>query len=289
MTSLANQELEWPACPLCGARSCHGTGYSFPPLAVRRCADCGLWYLTPRLAERAMHHRYRQPAYFTGGGESGYVRACTSYAAQETALRLTFRHFLRRLAAVGLAGGSLLEIGCGYGYFLDEATPYFSRLTGTELNPEAAAAARRPGMEVVEGGIESLPLDWTFNTIISICVIEHIYEPRSFLRQLARSLVPGGWMIHATPLMDSPWLKLLGRRWPSFKVPEHVAFYDQAHLNELLQRAGALEIKAITYPHAFSLGAIAEKLGFSLPETLARRLIFLPGTMCAVAARFSRE
>jgi hypothetical protein len=36
-----------------------------------------------------------------------------AYAAQEPGLRPTFRHFSRGLAAVGLAGGSLLEIGGG--------------------------------------------------------------------------------------------------------------------------------------------------------------------------------
>ena len=286
-TTLSIEELETCACPLCGSQALGMGGYPFPPMAVRRCLDCGLWYLTPRLVEEAMRRRYLQSAYFTGGAESGYARNCTHYQAQEAALRQTFRRFLRIMAKADLVGGRLVEIGCGYGYFLDEAKPYFSSLSGTELNPDAATASRDLGHEVYTGGLETLAAGIARDKIISICVIEHIYSPIPFLQQLARSLAPGGWMIHATPLMDSFWLKIMGRRWPSFKIPEHVAFYDQAHLGELLRRAGAIEVRHLPYPHAFSLGSLAEKLGLALPKPLAERLVFLPSTMCAVAGRFS--
>lgn len=75
-TNLLVHALETPACPLCSARSCHGVGYAFPPLLVRSRVDCGLWYLPPPLKEEATRQRYRQAAYFSGGGESGYVHTC---------------------------------------------------------------------------------------------------------------------------------------------------------------------------------------------------------------------
>ena len=80
------------------------------------------------------------------GGQSGY--ADTSYFEQETALRATFKRLLRNLEKREMTGGELLEIGCGYGYLLDEARPYFSRRVGTDFSPEAAAHARKSGAEV---------------------------------------------------------------------------------------------------------------------------------------------
>ena len=54
----------------------------------------------------------------------------------------------------GLTGGDLLEIGCGYGYLLDEARAFFERRVGTEFSPQGAEIARATGAEVFVGGIE---------------------------------------------------------------------------------------------------------------------------------------
>jgi len=64
-----------------------------------------------------MQEAYRQPSYYEGGA-CGY--ADTSYTAQESALRATFKRLLHNLATRRLTGGTLLEVGCGYGYLLDE-------------------------------------------------------------------------------------------------------------------------------------------------------------------------
>ena len=59
-----------------------------------------------------MQEAYRQLSYYEGGA-CGY--ADTSYTAQESALRATFKRFLHNLADRRLTGGTLLEVGCGYG------------------------------------------------------------------------------------------------------------------------------------------------------------------------------
>ena len=131
--------LEHPSCPLC-----HDQQREFPfelshGHRLARCKGCGLHYLYPRLTEEAMQLVYQDPAYFQGG-ESGY--SDTSYFEQESALRATFKALLRNLQKRGMTGGDLLEVGCGYGYLLDEARTYFRRRVGTEFSPEAAARPR---------------------------------------------------------------------------------------------------------------------------------------------------
>lgn len=276
--------LERPACPLCGDGA-REFPYELPQgFRVARCQKCATHYLYPRLTEQAMQLVYQDPTYYQGG-DSGY--ADTSYFEQEPALRATFKCLLRNLQKRGMTGGNLLEVGCGYGYLLDEARPLFARRTGTEFSPDAAASARKTGAEVFVGGVEQLPAQLTFDCALAIQVIEHIYDPVAFMRQLVRRIKPGGYVLLATPDIGGALRKLMGRSWPSFKVPEHVVYFDFKTLQRLMTGAGLTNITRLPYPHAFPLGLIAAKFGLSLPVALSRRNLWVPATTVATYGRVS--
>ncbi len=152
----SSANLEYPPCPLCGSDRREFRFRLQQPYNVVYCTECGLCYLYPRLIESAMQEAYRQPSYYEGG-VCGY--ADTSYTAQESALRATFKGLLHNLARRGLIGGDLLEIGCGYGYLLDEASSFFQRRVGTEFSPQGAEIAREAGAEVFVGGVEQISPD----------------------------------------------------------------------------------------------------------------------------------
>ncbi len=274
--------LEYPACPLCGSDRRQFSFRLQQPYTVVRCKECGLYYLCPRLVESAMEEAYRKLSYYEGG-ECGY--ADTSYTAQEFALRATFKCLLNNLAGRGLTSGDLLEVGCGYGYLLDEARSFFQRRVGTEFSPQGAEIAGKTGAEVFVGGLEQIPTDARFDCIIATQVIEHIYQPLSFVKQLAGHIKPGGHIILATPDIGGALRKLMRRRWPSFKVPEHVLYFDYKTLSSLMNRAGLTDVRRLPYPHAFPLGLIAAKFGFNLPPGLGRLKIWVPATTVAAYGR----
>ena len=279
-------ELEYPACPLCQSDQREFPFRLTAPYGVARCAACGGYYLYPRLIESAMQSMYRESSYYAGG-ESGY--ADTSYRAQESALRATFKRFLQNLAQRSLTGGDLLEVGCGYGYLLDLARPFFSSRTGTDFSPEAAAIAHATDAEVFVGGVEQLPSGAKFDCVLATQVIEHIYDPLPFVKQLVRHTKPGGHIVLATPDIGGVLRKAMGRRWPSFKVPEHVTYYDFRTLRLLLEQAGLGEVRRIPYPHAFPLSLIGSKFGLPLPSFLGHMKIWVPATSVAAYGRVPNE
>src|SRR5205807_218638 len=184
--------LEYPACPLCGNDRRNFPFRLHEPYRVARCLECGFHFLYPRLMESAMQEIYRESSYYEGGA-CGY--ADTSYAAQESALRATFKRFLHNLADRRLTGGTLLEVGCGYGYLLDEARPYFDHRVGTEFSVEGAEIARATGAEVFVGGIEQISAEHKFDCILAIQVIEHVYQPSAFVKQLINHTQSQGHLI----------------------------------------------------------------------------------------------
>ena len=269
--------LEDPRCPACGADDAEPR-FSFPPYRVVRCRRCGLAYLAPRATEASIRSIYLRDDYYEADEAPGYA----SYRDQELALRLTFRRFVKALARRGVAGGSLLEVGCGHGWLLDEAASWFRRREGTEISAGAARAAAKVADRVHCGGIEALACERRFDLVISNHVIEHVYRPLDFLREQVARLRPGGAVAVTTPWMGSPWQRVLGRRWPSFKVPEHVLYLDRSSLARMMHRAGLVRIRAIPYPHAFPLALVGAKLGLRLPAGLGRVPVWIPGTTLAL-------
>ena len=277
-------KLEYPACPVCGSEERQFPFRLHKPYSVARCTACGVHYLYPRLIESAMQEAYRESSYYEGGA-CGY--ADTSYTAQESALRATFKRLLRNLARHGLTGGDLLEVGCGYGYLLDEAAFFFDGRVGTDFSAEAVEIARATGAEVLVGGIEQLSPERKFDCIIATQVIEHVYQPLIFVKQLASHTKPGGHVVVATPDIGGVLRKVMGRSWPSFKVPEHVIYFDLRTLSALMHEAGLTNVRRLPHPHAFPLGLIAAKFGLNMPSLLARVKVWVPATTVAVYGRAS--
>jgi 2-polyprenyl-3-methyl-5-hydroxy-6-metoxy-1,4-benzoquinol methylase len=279
MTARPASDLERAACPLCAADAPERKTYVRGEFAVVRCGGCRLWYLSPRLREEDMRAAYADAGYFEGG-TSGYV----AYASQQRSLLATFGRLLMELKRHGVQGRSVLDVGCGYGYFLQAASSAFEFRVGTDLSAAAADRARAHASAVYVGGPDALPPGTAFDCVVALHVVEHVYRPREFFTALLDRVNPRGWLVLATPDMGSGWRKLMGRNWPSFKVPEHVAFYDRHTLRALVDAGpGVHRILDIPYPHAFPLAEVCAKLGFRAPRVLAGKSVWIPGTTVCVA------
>lgn len=285
--TMTNQiELEFPACPLCRSERRETSYGQFGEHKIMRCQDCQVYYLYPRLTESAMRRYYENDNYFEGG-DSGY--SDTSYADQELALSATFRRLMRNLDKFKLTGGSLLEIGCGYGYLLKEAKDYFSSRVGTDFSAQGARLSAANADKVYEGGIEQIPVSARFDCVVATHVIEHIYQPLEFVKQLMSRAKPGGSIVLAAPDIGGMLRKVMGHRWASFKIPEHVIYFDTVTLSGLMRQAGLIDIGKLPYPHAFPLALIASKLRLPFPAALGKTNIWVPATTIALYGRVPNE
>jgi SAM-dependent methyltransferase len=284
MTACA--DLEYPACPLCRTDEREVRYAEFGAHKIVRCRKCEVHYLYPRLTEGAMHRTYSADDYFEGGN-SGYSDTC--YALQERALRSTFKRLMRNMQKRKLTGGALLEIGCGYGYLLDEAREFFSLRFGTEFSRQGVQLASTRADIVYQGGIEQLPAGLKFDCVLATHVIEHVYEPLEFVRRLTDHTKPGGKVLLAAPDMGGLLRKLMGHRWPSFKIPEHVLYFDAGTLSSLMQQVGLIDVRLLPYPHAFPLGLIAAKLGLPFPSGLGGANVWVPATTVSIYGTVPHE
>ena len=276
--NMNSKKTEEVPCPLCASNVKAKAYLDFYPYGVVRCKSCNLYYLSPRLTEETMLNLYSKNNYFEGEG-NGYQ----DYLQQEKSLRATFRQLLINLSDRKLTGGRLLEIGCGYGYLLDESRNFFKYRVGTDFSATALEYAKNRADRVVQGGIDAVPNEELFDCIISSQVIEHVYDPKKFLQQTLSRLKPKGKVVIATPDMGSFWRYLMGHKWSSFKLPEHILFFDKKTLSSLMKEVGIVNVKAIPYPHAFPLTLVASKLHIKLPSFFNKYNLWIPATTLALS------
>jgi SAM-dependent methyltransferase len=271
-----SSDIETTPCPVCGSSEFREE-IAFSPFSVLACKACQFFYLSPRLKEETVTKIYQDDNYYNDSSNAGY----SDYLEQELALRATYRRFLNYLRRNNLSDGDLLEIGCGFGYLLDEAGPYFDKKMGTDFSPGACDAASRVADRVFLGGLDQVSSDVSVDVVVALNVLEHTYQPVKFLEEAKSLLKPKGKIIIAVPNMDSFIRKLMGRNWPSYKIPEHTLYFNQSSLDKIMRIAGFSNVKKIPFLHAFPLTLIAGKFKIDLPESLRRILVWVPSTMVA--------
>ncbi len=103
------------------------------------------------------------------------------------------------------AGSSVLDLGCGAG-MLALLKRKGVTLTGVDLSPECAQAARRNGYDfTLSAELSHLPLaDASFDYVVSLDVIGHVglEEKDALLAEVRRVLRPGGVTMHGIECTD---------------------------------------------------------------------------------------
>jgi SAM-dependent methyltransferase len=227
-------------CPACGRSTAHAWLYAIRDCTILRCAACGLGRTeAPAFAPEG----YYTDDYFTGQHADGYA----DYRGAEAVLR---REFARTVAFIRARrdGGRLLEVGCAYGFFLQEARPFFD-VCGIELAADAAAYARRSGLNVVTGLADEATLRrlGSCDVIAMLDVIEHLADPLDMLRLLGRHLAPGGSIVITTGDFGSLVARLFGKRWRLMTPPQHLWFFTPDSLSRMARSAG-LDCEHVDHP-----------------------------------------
>jgi len=91
------------------------------------------------------------------------------------------------------SGETVLDLGCGDGRLTLAAAARGARLTGVDLSPDLAAAARARGLGVQVADAVALPYaDACFDAVLSNAALHWMTAPEVVLGEVARVLKPGG-------------------------------------------------------------------------------------------------
>jgi 2-polyprenyl-6-hydroxyphenyl methylase/3-demethylubiquinone-9 3-methyltransferase len=155
-----------------------------------------------------------------------------------------------RLLSSYPAPARVLDLGCGNGYLAGQLLDRGYTTVGVDLSTSGIEICRRT---YPKGRFELLRADADvlkelgeppFDVVVSTETIEHLYDPKSFVRGAYTALRPGGRFIVSTPYhgyVKNLALALTGK-WDEHLNPMwnggHIKFWSRRTLSQLLQEHG---------------------------------------------------
>jgi 2-polyprenyl-3-methyl-5-hydroxy-6-metoxy-1,4-benzoquinol methylase len=150
----------------------------------------------------------------------------------------------------------VLDVGCGNGSFIALFQDRNWQLHGSDLSPSGIEIARKtsPGINFFLADGQTLCTHFlaTFgpvDVVLSTEVIEHLYDPRNFLRNCYTLLKPHGTIVLTTPYhgyLKNLLLAISGKMDQHFTVlwdHGHIKFWSRKTLETALKEAGFTNIE----------------------------------------------
>ena len=169
------------------------------------------------------------------------------------------------------AGGAILDLGCGKGLLRNYLPANFTQYTGMDL----VRYEGFPGecmFHLADFNVPPYSLsDASMDLVAAVEVIEHLENPRAFVRELARLARPGGLVIVTTPNQLSLLSKmtlLVKNQFNAFQdscYPAHLTALLESDLRRIFLENGLEEI-TVEYSNSGRIPWIArhcpKNLGF---------------------------
>lgn len=215
--------------------------------AYAQCADCDTLFQSPRPPISAFEAFYRQSE------SSRYWAEVFFPAVADIRREKIFRPRVERLAGIcaqhGINVEYLIDIGAGYGIFLDEwkySSPH-TRLLAVEPSASLASECRSKGFTVVEDIVENVSgHDNSADLVTCFEVLEHVHEPLDFVKVLAGLAKPGGYVFVSALGIEGFDLQVLWEKSGQISPPHHINFLSVLGFERLFQRAGLVDITVTT-------------------------------------------
>ena len=240
------------SCVVCSSRHLH---YAFPigDYRVVRCDECNLMTINPQPSDSVLGKIYSGDYFILSSNKDGISHV-------ESLKKATADTYLDILLDKASSSASLLEIGCGSGDLLSQAVKRGLKVIGVEYSQHACETARIKlgnNGDIVQGDISLLAGEKErFDYIVFCDVLEHVRDPRAFLKIVYDLLKPDGSILVVAPSIDSWSAKLLNTNWMEYKL-EHLFYFNTKNLRSLLFQEGFTEISHFPARKTLSLDYIA--------------------------------
>jgi SAM-dependent methyltransferase len=224
------------ACPLCEAadfqelfvtRDQHFGGPGWH--RVVQCANCSVVFLNPRYSDQELAAVY----------PSDY------YAYQDNFRRPRWKKVVKGLLGYQTgpkdphfeSPGTVLDLGCGSGWFLQEMRARGWMAYGVEISKAASLLGESQGLQIFWGTVQQANFrPEFFDYVRANHSFEHMTCPNETLDEIYRILKPQGRLLIGVPNIDGLNARVFKRHWWHLCAPVHPFHYSVKTLSRLLAR-----------------------------------------------------
>lgn len=181
--------------------------------------------------------------------ESLYKKSTVTYDAHMENLNRTYGYYLKKAEKYLPQKGSLLEIGCGNGFFLEEALRQgYKTVAGVEPGEPSIAKARADIRPFIKQGMFSKEMfaNQKFDCICIFQTLDHLIDPNKVISDAYAILNPGGIIISINHNEKALTAKIFGEKSPIIDI-EHTYLYNPKTMRTIFEKNGFV-VEKIFYP-----------------------------------------
>ncbi len=240
-------KFKYVGCNLCGQNN-FKILQADGPFKVVKCKNCGLIYTNPQPEETRLLEHYRQDPH------------ALWLKKQPAAVKKSWERRFKKVQAKRLKkvqsfkrAGALLDVGCGYGFFLSEAKFNGWNVYGVEISEGAVSYAKNVfGIDAFKGELRDAHFpDNSFDVVTFWHLLEHSIDPLGNLIEAKRILKPDGILVVAVPNVRN-YIYRVAYMFFKLKAPKifsqglrkiHLYHFSVNTLKEIIRKAGFTPIK----------------------------------------------
>ncbi|MDP2167690.1 MAG: class I SAM-dependent methyltransferase [Thermodesulfovibrionales bacterium] len=213
-------------CPVCSSGNSI-LKETYGKYGIRLCGDCDLVFSDPMRTDMGFYET----------SEDYADRDGIMFDSMKWHERWDVMEFLK---TPPVKAGSLLDIGCGTGFFVKRAVDMGLKGYGIDFNERSIESGRRRfGLDTlyatdIKGFISANP-GLGFDAVTLFHILEHVEDPNRLMDEIQGVLKDNGVLVIAVPLRD---------RWPDFvrkeidSPPHHLTRWSIRALEKFLGRNG---------------------------------------------------
>lgn len=203
---------------------------------IKGCSNCGFVFTSDPPDEKNIGSYYLSEDYISHTDKKRNLTEWLYHFARRFMLGRKARLVTR---VCRKTNGKLLDIGSGTGYFAAFMKEKGWAVKGVEISDTARDfSVSHFGLDVIPPDmVRSLP-DNFFDCITLWHVLEHFYEPDSWMKEIYRLLKDDGTCILALPNIASSDSKRFRNRWAALDVPRHLWHFAPGTLVKFIERNG---------------------------------------------------
>jgi SAM-dependent methyltransferase len=236
---------------------------------VVECKRCRLMQLTPQPTPSELEKYYPKNYWFT----PELSAASRLEEIYRRFVLLDHVRFVQRAVRESGESGPVLDVGCGGGLFLRMLQDRGFRVMGLDFSLDAARVAWTVNQAPATcATLASAPFRAASCAAVTMFhVLEHLYEPRAYLKASYELLRPDGRLIIQVPNAACWQFLLLGASWNGVDVPRHLYDFRPADLDRLLDSCGFEVVRRKYFSLRDNPAGLATSLAPRL-DPMARRI-----------------
>ncbi|MGD8459941.1 MAG: class I SAM-dependent methyltransferase [Desulfobacterales bacterium] len=226
-------------CPACNSKKIT-EAFTKNQFKYKLCSECESLFLSPRPSQEMYADFYRHSDSVRFWSTDFYKQ--TAEARRLKIYRPRAERIVRWMRQSNISSEKnkrFVDIGCGYGIFLEEMkrVDFFNQIMGIEPVNELAGICQKRGFQVFETYLETVEnglLKADFATAFE--VLEHVCDPQTFLAAAHRVLNTNGFLMLTTLTVSGFDIQILWEKSNSVHPPHHINLLSVEGIRRLVER-----------------------------------------------------